>query len=225
MLKSIKISGFALLLLSAALNAAAQKKITQGTITYTVTHNLTEAQKAKTDIAKLPLEWEAKFNDSLSSTKIKRGSVIFDIISNHRDKTRFFLIDMVLLGRQYGVKQSKEEVSKLENKPSENIEFKETKETQIIAGYQAHKYLYTDNKGVNREVWATKEVVLPSFGIDKTFQGLNAVPLKYTVLQTGIETTRTLKSIVESNVNIPTSIPDEYELTTMEEITKMNSKG
>ncbi|WP_443939092.1 hypothetical protein [Pedobacter sp. MW01-1-1] len=69
MFKSIKTSVVALILVSTAIIAHAQKKITEGTITYTLSYNLTAEQKPYE--AALPSEMKLKFNNGLTKIEME----------------------------------------------------------------------------------------------------------------------------------------------------------
>jgi len=222
MFKSIKTSVVALILVSAAIIAHAQKKITEGTLTYGLEYKLTDEQKAAMGGQEPPAEVKVKFNNGLTKIEMEQGPALISIISDNNEKTGLILVDVPIAQKQYAVKQTKADVETALAGMGKYTDFKATGEKQTIAGYNAEKYTYKDDKGGAHELWATKDLDLPNVGAQSYFPGLAAFPVKYTVTQRGIETTNTLKSISESKVGaISTAVPTGYEETTMQALMSM----
>ncbi|PWS28956.1 hypothetical protein DHW03_03730 [Pedobacter yonginense] len=222
MFKSIKTSVVALILVSAAIIAHAQKKITEGTLTYGLEYKLTDEQKAAMGGQEPPAEVKVKFNNGLTKIEMEQGPALISIISDNNEKTGLILVDVPIAQKQYAVKQTKADVETALAGMGKYTDFKATGEKQTIAGYNAEKYTYKDDKGGSHELWATKDLDLPNVGAQSYFPGLAAFPVKYTVTQRGIETTNTLKSISEAKVGaISIAVPTGYEETTMQALMSM----
>ncbi|WP_443939091.1 DUF4412 domain-containing protein [Pedobacter sp. MW01-1-1] len=147
---------------------------------------------------------------------------MISVISDHNAKTGLILVDVPVAQKQYAVKQSKEDMEKFLEEAGKASDFKATGEKQTIAGYSAEKYTYKDAAGLAKELWATKDIELPNVGTKDLFPGLNAVPVKYTSKQRGIETISIIKSINEGKVGeISTAVPAGYEETTMQALMSM----
>ena len=226
MLKSIKTSVVALILVSGAIIAHAQKKIAEGTITYGLEYKLTDEQKAAMGGQEPPAEMKVKFNNGLTKIEMEQGPALIGIVSDNNEKTGLLLIDVPIAQKQFAVKQSKEDVEKAMGAIAKFSDFKATGEKQTVGGYNAEKYTFKDDKGGDHELWATKDVELPNVGSQNYFPGLGAFPVKFTMVQRGIETTTTLKSIAEGKVGaISKDVPAGYEVVTMDELMKMQGGG
>ena len=226
MLKSIKTSVVALILVGGAVFAHAQKKIAEGTITYGLEYKLTDEQKAAMGGQEPPAELKVKFNNGLTKIEMEQGPALIGIVSDNNEKTGLLLIDVPIAQKQFAVKQSKEDVEKAMGGIAKYSDFKATGEKQTVGGYNAEKYTFKDDKGASHELWATKDVELPNVGSQNYFPGLGAFPVKYTMVQRGIETTTTLKSISEGKVGaISKEVPTGYEVVTMDELMKMQGGG
>ncbi|WP_443947192.1 DUF4412 domain-containing protein [Pedobacter sp. AW1-32] len=226
MFKSIKTGVLASILIGTAILAHAQKKITEGTITYGMEYKLTAEQKASMGGMEPPKELKVKFNNGFTKIEIEQGPALVGIISDNNDKTGLLLIDVPIAQKQFAVKQSKEDVEKVMGEVPKYSDFKSTGEKQTISGYSAEKYTYKDDKGGTHELWATKDVELPNTGSEQYFPGLAAFPVKYTLLQKGIETTTIVKAISENKVGkISKDIPSGYEVITMEDLAKLQGGG
>lgn len=226
MLKSIKTSVVALILVSSAVIAHAQKKIAEGTITYGLAYKLTEEQKAAMGGQEPPAELKVKFNNGLTKIEMEQGPALIGIVSDNNERTGLLLIDVPVAQKQFAVKQTKADIEKAMGAIPKYSDFKATGEKQTIGGFNAEKYSYKDDKGATLELWATKDVELPNVGSQNYFPGLAAFPVKYTLVQRGVETTTTLKSVVEGKVGaISKEVPTGYEVVTMEDLAKMQGGG
>ncbi|UKT65723.1 DUF4412 domain-containing protein [Pedobacter mucosus] len=226
MFKSIKTSVLAFILVGSAVIAHAQKKITEGTITYGMAYKLTDEQKSAMNGMEPPAEVKVKFNNGLTKMEIEQGPALVSVISDNNDKSGLLLIDVPIAQKQFAVKQTKEDVAKIMGEIPKFSDFKASGEKQTIAGYNAEKYTFKDDKGGAHELWATKELDLPNVGSQNYFPGLGAFPVKYTMVQRGIETTTTLKSIAEGKVGvISKDVPSGYDVVTMDDLAKMQGGG
>ncbi|NTE01360.1 hypothetical protein [Pedobacter sp. R20-19] len=226
MFKSIKTSVVAFILVGTAVIAHAQKKITEGTLIYGMEYKLTDEQKSAMGGQEPPAELKVKFNNGLTKIEMEQGPAMIGIVSDNNDKTGLLLIDVPIAQKQFAVKQSKEDVAKVMGEMPKFSDFKATGQKQTVGGFNAEKYTFKDDKGGAHELWATKEVDLPNVGSQNYFPGLGAFPVKYTLVQRGIETTTTLKSIAEGKVGaISKDVPTGYEVVTMEDLAKMQGGG
>lgn len=225
MFKSMKTGVLVLLLLSTAALAQAQKSINEGTINYGVAYELTPEQKNAMDVSALPTENALDFNGNLASMKMDLGAALINIISDATNKTALVLIDVPMAQKQFATKMSAEEVAKQKG-DTKYSNFKATGEKKTIAGYQAEKYTYNDDKGGNLELWLTKDVKLAKGAEYEEFAALNGTPLVFTLYGNGIKSTYTLKGIKEQKVGpFSMEIPKGYEEKTMAEMSAMQGGG
>ncbi|KLT66928.1 DUF4412 domain-containing protein [Pedobacter sp. BMA] len=214
MLKSIKTSVVALILVSTAIIVHAQKKVTEGTLVFAVTAN-----GSTTDV-------KTKFNGSLTKLEIENGPALVNIISNTADKTGLLLIDVPVAQKQFAVKVSKSDTEAQEALLPKYSDYKATGEKQTIAGLSAEKYTYKDDKGGAHELWATKDVDISAITSAGFFKGLNAFPVKYSAVINGVSSDLVLKSLSEAKVGaISTEIPAGYDIVTMDELKAMQGGG
>ena len=84
MFKSMKTGILAAILISTAIYAHAQKKITEGSVTYSVEYSPTSEQEAMVNM--LPKEQKIKFNGNIIRMEMEQGPativVLQDIVSN-----------------------------------------------------------------------------------------------------------------------------------------------
>lgn len=225
MFKSIKTGVIALILVSSAVYAHAQKKISQGSILYGIEYNLTPEQKSAIDVSSLPTENKLEFNGNISKLGMEMGPAILTIFKDGSTDNGLLLIDIPVAQKQFAAKMSKEDMEK-QTGGTKYSDFKATGEKQTIAGYQTEKYTYKDNNGGTYELWATKDIELTPGAINSEFKELKATPIKFTVTQGGVKTTLTIKNIKEQNAGpFSLTVPSGYELKTMAELEAMKGGG
>lgn len=223
MFKSIKTGILAAILISTAVVAHAQKKITEGTITYEAKYDLTPEQKPYESM--LPTETKVKFNGPLSKMQIEQGPAMITMLSNSAEKTGLLLIDVPMAQKQIAVKMSKAEIEKTEAEAG-YADFKATGEKQTIGNYNTEKYTYKNAKGDNFELWATNDIDVPLSTYTHSFSAVKGVPIKFTVISNGVKTTLTIKDIKEEKVDgLSLTVPSGYEEMTMDELKAMQGGG
>ncbi|WP_394341003.1 DUF4412 domain-containing protein [Pedobacter yulinensis] len=204
--------------------AQAQKKINEGSLTYGVEYKLTKEQQDMMQGMPLPNETKLKFNGNITKIEMEQGPALISIITDNAQKTGVMLVDVPVAQKQFAVKQTKEDIEKVMG-TTKYSDFKATGEKQTIAGYNAEKYTYKDDKGTSHELWATKDVELPQIGAASYFPELKAFPVKYSVVQNGVGVTATLKSLKEEKIGaLSIAVPSGYEVTTMEDLMKMGGQ-
>ena len=220
MLKSIKTSVLAAILISTAVIAHAQKKVNEGTLTYAVTYDLAPDQQSMA--AQLPPETKFKFNGSLIKLEMEQGPAKITVISDAAQKTGLVLVDIPIAQKQYAVKNTKEDTEAMMGKTPVLSDFKATGEKQKVGIYNAEKYTYKDDKGTALELWATNDIQLPEGISGEEFKMLKATPVKFVRVQNGVKANVTLKTLVEEKVGpLSLDVPASYEVTTMDALRAM----
>lgn len=222
MFKSIKTSVVALILISTAVIAKAQKVLDQGSITYGMKYELSTEQKNAINDAMLPEETKIKFNGNISMIEMNMGPAVIKILADGLQRNSLFLVDIPVIQKQYAAKLSKAEV----DEQMGNVvysEFVNTGEKQTIGGYNTEKFTYKDNAGNDHELWATNDIKLSAGAMPYGMEQLKgATPVKYSSFQNGIKTVITVKSIKEETVGpLSLEVPKGYEEKTLAELQAM----
>ncbi|MDR2010382.1 MAG: hypothetical protein LBQ22_07860 [Bacteroidales bacterium] len=201
--------------------AANAQKPFAGTITYSITYEGEDLDAATR--AQLPSELIV--NISGSKVRNEQVSPFYNVasISNFDDGSTIILFDA--MGMKYAVKQTKEEADKLNEEagvPDPQIKFVD--ETKTIAGYKCKKAEISipEDEDVY-EVYYTTEIEVPK-GINDNlgFKGIDGLLMEYTMNQGGIITIVSAKEIKKGKPKGHLfSIPDDYEVKTMEEFGSM----
>lgn len=225
MFKSIKTGVLAAILICSAIVAHAQKKLTEGMLTYTTSYIPTADQEAM--VSMLPKENKIKFKDNLLTTSFESGPATIKVILNFVTLNNLVLIDVPIAQMQFAVKGDKASYEKENAETPKFSDFKATGEKQTINGYNAEKYTYKDSKGASYELWTTNDLEVPAGLFGTEFKDVKGTLVKYTTFQQGaLKTTLTLKSVSEEKVApLTLDVPKGYEVKTMEEIRAMQGGG
>lgn len=225
MFKSIKTGVLAAILISTTIFAHAQKKINEGIATYTAVYAPTADQEAAASM--MPKETKIKFSGNLFSLSIEAGPAIINVTQDMVTLNGLTLIDVPVAQMQFAVKTDKAAYEKETADFPKFSEFKATGEKKMVAGYNAERYTYKDNKGGSHELWTTTEVELPTGLFGPEFKDVKGTLVKYTAFQQGaLKATMTLKSLSEDKVGkLSLEVPKGYEVKTMEELKAMQGGG
>ncbi|MBC8986950.1 hypothetical protein H9X96_14335 [Pedobacter sp. N36a] len=224
MLKSIKTGVLAAILVSSAIFANAQKKITEGTLTFGMEYALTPEQEPMASM--LPTESKIKFNGNISRMEMQQGPATITVLANVVDLNSLVLIDVPVAQMQFAVKGTKSDYEKEKENNPKFSDFKATGEKKMILNYNTEKYTYKDDKGNSYELWSTNDIELPAGLVGRDFIGVKGTPVKFTSFNRGVKSTATLKSLVEEKTGpFNLDVPKGYEVKTMEEILQMQGGG
>ncbi|MCX2483928.1 DUF4412 domain-containing protein [Pedobacter sp. MR2016-24] len=220
MFKSIKTTVVAAILISTAIIANAQKKVSEGTITYGMAYELTPEQQSMA--SQLPTETKVKFNGDILKIEMEQGPAKITILSDGLKKDGLVLVDVPMMQKQYAVKTTKAEAEQTMGPTPVLRDFKATGEKQKIGMYNAEKYTYKDDKNAAYELWATTDVQLPAGIIGAEFAAVKGTPIKFTRTQNGFKSVVTIKEVKEEKVGpITLDVPAAYEVTTMDALRAM----
>ena len=223
MLKSIKTSVLAVILISTAIIAHAQKKVSEGTLTYGITYELSPDQQSLA--GQLPAETKFKFNGNVIKIEMEQGPAKITVISDGLTKTGLVLVDVPIAQKQYAVKNTREDTEAMTGKTPVLSDFKATGEKLMIGKYNTEKYTYKDDKGAAYELWATNDLQLPEGIIGEEFKSVKLTPVKFTRVQNGVKAILTIKDVVEEKVGpISMEVPSSYEVTTMDALKAMGGQ-
>lgn len=224
MFKSVKTGVLAAILISTALIANAQKKVSEGTVTYGVEYAPTAEQESM--VAMLPTEQKIKFNGNVINMVMEQGPATITIFSDIASQLGLVLIDVPVAQMQFAVKQTKADYDKQRATAPKFSEFKATGEKKMIGSYNTEKYTYKDDKGAAYELWATTDVELPAGFAGEDFKGIKGTLVKFTSFSQNMKQTLTIKDIKEEKTGPFTlDVPKGYEVKTMEEIMAMQGGG
>jgi len=215
MLKSIKTSVIALILVSTAIIAHAQKKITEGTIVYGI--------KYKISAPGAPEQQKVKFNGDISKLELEFGPAAIGVLLDIKSGAGLTLVDIPVAQKQLAAKMSKADMDESKNSRPQYSDFKATGEKKTVGGYNAEKYTFKDSKGGAGELWATTDVDVPVNIATADFKDIKG----FVVLIDTPEATITLKSLTEGKVGelSITKIPAGYDEITYADLKAMQGGG
>jgi len=217
MFKTIKTGVLALMLVGATNYAQAQKKINEGTATYTVAYSLTPEMAQMESM--LPKESKVKFKNGLAKSQMEQGPALITVMVDKGTETGLLLLDVPIMQWQYAVKMTKSDLDDTKKDAPVFSEFVATGEKKTIATYNAEKYTHKDDKGGTYELWVTQDIELPGGMKESEFSSVKGTPVVFTSFRNGVKSVLTLKNIKEEPVGeISLTVPKGYQLKTMEDL-------
>lgn len=157
MIKTFKTGVLTLLIATIAIATQAQKKITEGVVTY------------KVDAPQGVKETKVYFKNNISRMEIESGEAFIKVYTDTEKDAGMLVIDVDIAEQYIAVILSPEEIKLQRKNEVLYADFVKTEEKQMIAGYNSTKYTYKDNKGQTHELWATGELNLPKNNLTRKF--------------------------------------------------------
>jgi hypothetical protein len=154
-----KLSAIFLLLAAASAGANAQKKIPEGTITYTVSYELPADKQQYAEM--LPKAITCYFRGDSSAALIDQGQATMKGVSVFKSNYHSLIIDVPAQSKKIFVVLTQQEV---EAEKAANPQFTGAKgaEKQVINGYNCVKTTITDTKsGAKYDIWITNDIAVP----------------------------------------------------------------
>ncbi|MBE7175195.1 MAG: DUF4412 domain-containing protein [Mucilaginibacter polytrichastri] len=210
-MKSVKKAAMlALVLTGTAFSAFAQKKISEGTITYTISAN-GQSQDAV-----------CSFKGDSAAVAVQNGPASIKTLMN--DKSDYFaiLVDVPVAQKKFAAVATPADQEKFKEMEPE-ITATATTETQTIAGYKCTKMNAKDAKsGKTFDVWVTKDIEVPVNSVNKYVSKLGGVPVKFSTVQMGQVANVEMKSLKEEKIKPNTfAVPSDFEKITFEQLMSM----
>ncbi len=209
----------AVILLTAFISesAVAQKKISEGTLTYEI---IVDGEMEGMMAAMLPSEIIMKFKGTKSRTEMAMAMMENVAISDQKaPDAGFVLIDA--MGSKYAMKVDAKMVED-QKKSMPEFEITESTETKEIAGFTCKKAI-VKNKANNEEsiIYYTSQLPYFENSLNAQFGGLKGMPLEFSSKIAGA--TITLRARTFEKVKLDDSlfnIPADYKVVTQEELMK-----
>ncbi len=216
------ILSFALLLSSAVLFAQAQpKKITEGTITYSVEWELPENMQAMA--ANLPTELNVYFKGDSASMKSESQMYSSTSIVNTSKEYERMLLDIPMMGKKFSVIFTPADQEKMQDKLPE-LALKSADGAKEIVGYKAQKYEVNEKKtNQTFEAWFTKDIEITPNSLSRFYDRSYGVPLEFHSFMNGITVKAKVKEIKPGKVPAGSfTAGNDYEEITFDQLMQMS---
>lgn len=217
-----------LFLLGNVKQSAAQKKLSQGKVTFDITYPETELDE-KT-LAMMPTESVIFFKNQMSRTEMNTGMGATVVIADGKTGLTTMLMDM--MGSKIAMKTTKEDIEK-EKKKSGTPKVKITGETKTIAGYLCKKAEITlklkDSSEVVMNAYFTKDIQAVNSmrtSMNESFEGIDGFMMEYQTQMDVLNMKMKCRTVEEINVSDSLfAIPSGYTVTTMEDLINLKVNG
>jgi len=224
MIATKRITIFFLLIFSAASIAKAQKKITEGTITYSMAYDLPADKQMMA--ATLPTVVTFYFRGDSTAAIFNQGVATIKGVSVLKDNFHSLLIDIPSSLKKIAVVLTPAEVEQ-EKAAIPQLTGVRGTEKQMVDGYNCTKEMVTDPKsGATYEIWLTNDIEVPSNSISRPVSMFGGVPVKFVTFNSGLKINAEIREMKE--VPIPAGFftpTKEYERMTYTEFKAMNGQN
>ena len=199
---------------------ASGKKITEGTIIYTVEWKLPEQLQAMA--SNFPTELKVLFKGDSSSLKTESQMYNSTNIMNVAKEYERLLLDIPMMGKKYSVVFSPADQEKMQANAPE-LSLKTSTETKTVAGYNAVKYDVTEKKSnQNSEAWFTKDVEITPNSLSRFYDKSYGFPVQFTSFMNGMSVKAVLKEMKPGAVPAGSFTANkEYEEITLDQLMQM----
>lgn len=189
----------------------AQKKITEGSITYKVEYQLPASMQQRK--AMFPQEIKVYFKGDSTSAQSKTAMASSNFIMNAKTDFLLLLLEIPMMNKKLSVPFTPDEVEAAKESFPE-FTFAAGTETKTIASYTGKKYTVTDKKsGIISDAVFTKDIEIPANSLTHFIDKKYGFPLEFTTSQQGMAVKAVVKEIKEEKV--PSGIfsvdEDDYE--------------
>jgi hypothetical protein len=188
------------LLLSAAftLPAIAQKKITEGTVTYTVSYELSPDKQQYADM--LPKEIVCYFRGDSTAAIVNQGAATVKGVSVFKADYHSLIIDVPAANKKIVVVLTAGEVAQ-EKASIPQFTGKKGAETQVMDGYKCSEVTLTDLKNNTvYEMWVTNDIGIPPTSVSRAVSSFGGVPVKFVTFNNGIKINAEIKEVKAGTV-------------------------
>lgn len=220
-MKTISKLALCLLLAAGLSKGYAQKKISEGVVTYTVSFEL-PADKQQYAVM-LPKEITSYFRGDSTATPINQGQATIKSVQNYKTNYQSLLIDVPAASKKIAVVLTPADIEQSEAL-NPKLTGSQGAEKQTIAGYNCTKVTAVDAKsGAKYDVWITKDLNIVPNSISHLVSTFGGVPVKFVTFNQGIKMNAEIKEVKEAPVpkGYFTATKD-YQSISMEDLKAMS---
>lgn len=212
------------LLATSILNKAnAQKKITEGTITYAVSFELPADKQQYASM--MPKEIITYFRGDSTASTVQQGPATIKNVQDYKTNYQSLLIDVPVASKKIAVVLTPADIEQIE---AANPKLTPTPadEKETIAGYNCTKVTATDAKsGLKYDIWVTKDIDIVPNSMSKVVSDFGGVPVKFVTFNQGIKINAEIKEIKEAAVPQGFfSASKDYQTMSMDDLKAMTGQ-
>jgi len=178
--------------------AAAQRKINEGTVIYTLSYELSADQQQYATM--LPNELTCYFRGDSSAAIVNQGATIIKGVSVIKNNYHSLIIDLPAASKKIVVVLTSAEVEQ-ENAGLPQFQGVKGTEKQVINGYYCTKVPVTEARGgANYDIWITNDIDMPPNSVNRSSSIFGGMPVKFVTFNNGFKINAVVKEIKEMSV-------------------------
>ncbi len=214
MKKALLMSAAAVALSAITLSASAQKKYTEGVVTYTIA-----SPQGNVDA-------KTYFKGDSSMYALQQGPADIKIITAASGNYLAVLVDVPVANIKKAAIATPAEIEEAKSQEPK-FTFTPGTETKEISGFKCKKVVVKDEKGGGTyDAWVTNDVTIPTTALSRFFKDAGGTPVQFTTLQQGQAINITLKTVTDEKVPAGKfGIPSDFEKITMTDLKNMGGGG
>lgn len=211
-----------MVLMGANIFAQSVKKISEGTLIYSVEWKLPEQMASIA--SNFPTELKVQFKGDSSSLKTESAMYNSTNITNLNKEYERLLLDIPMMNKKFSVIFSPADQDKIAaNMP--DLVLTAAKETKTVAGYSAMKYDVNEKKSnQNSSAWFTKDVEVSTQNpLTRFYNKSYGFPVEFTSYMNGLSIKATLKEVKSEPISAGSfSASKDYEEITFDQLLQMH---
>lgn len=200
-----------LALTATAMSASAQKKYTEGVVSFTTTMRGQQ------------VDAKGYFRADSGAFAFSAGPANIKILTDAGGKSMAVLVDVAVANIKKAAIATPDEVDQaMAEMPV--LTFAPGTETKQISGFNCKKVIATDTKTKKAyDLWITNDIQVPLTGIAKYYREAGGFPIQYTSFSQGQTTEVTVKSVSDAKVPAGTfGIPADFDKISMDDLKAMS---
>ncbi|HEX4852134.1 MAG TPA: hypothetical protein VFV08_15065 [Puia sp.] len=198
----------------AVISAGAQKKYTEGVLTY------------NTSIRGQLIEMKEYFTPDSNAVTYTIGSATIKILSDANQKSFAILVDVPQASIKKAAVMTPDEIEQAKN-GLPGFTFAPGSETRLISGFNCTKVIATNTKDHQTyEIWVTRDIVVPSSAIPAYYREIGGFPVQYSVFQNGKSSDVTVSGVTGQKAPPGTfGIAPDFDKITMNDLKAMTGEN
>ena len=163
------------------------------------------------------------FQKENSRSEMQMGKMMKMIVITNAKSGDILTLMSGMIGKK-AIQSNINDAELKDEKDDMKYDVKLTDEHKTILGYDCKKAILTSEEGVNMTFWYTEEFNVYKKGINYMDEQVPGAPLEFEMAMNGLSMKVTAKAIeksISSKKLFDLSVPDGYEITSIEQLSKM----
>lgn len=202
---------FGIALSATVLSANAQKKYTEGVVTYS------------TSMRGQQVEIKEYFTPDSTASTFSAGPATIKLLTDSKHKSFVVMVDVPAASIKKAAVYTPDEIDQAMN-AFPTFTFAPGTETKQISGFNCKKVVATDTKDKKTyDIWVTNDITVPETAVPLYYKAIGGFPVQYTAFQQGQSTDITVSSVTDEKAPKGTfAIGSDFDKISKDDLTAMS---